>query len=133
MKFLADMGISPRIVEYLVEQGYDAKHLLDDEPGTMPDHEILLKARTEKRILLAHDLDFADLVAASGEQLPSVIIFRLANMRPDHVKRHLAAIISHNADSLREGCIMSVREHAIRLRKLPLQVKRVDKQSTSSD
>jgi len=120
MKFLADMGISPRIVEYLLEQGYDAKHLLDDEPGTMPDHEILLKARREQRILLAHDLDFADLVAASGEKLPSVIIFRLANMRPDHVKKHLASILRNNADSLREGCIMSVQEHAVRIRQLPL-------------
>ncbi|MEI6704953.1 MAG: DUF5615 family PIN-like protein [Deltaproteobacteria bacterium] len=123
MKFLADMGISPRIVEYLLEQGYDAKHLLDDELGTMPDHEILLKARAENRILLAHDLDFADLVAASGEQLPSVIIFRLSNMRPDHVKQHLASIIKNNADSLLEGCIMSVQEHAVRVRKLPLVVR----------
>jgi predicted nuclease of predicted toxin-antitoxin system len=123
MKFLADMGISPRIVEYLLEQGYDAKHLLEDELGTMPDHEILLKARTENRILLAHDLDFADLVAASGEQLPSVIIFRLSNMRPDHVKQHLASIIKNNADSLLEGCIMSVQEHAVRVRKLPLVVR----------
>jgi len=123
MKFLADMGISPRIVEYLTEQGYDAKHLLEDELGTMPDHEILLKARAENRILLAHDLDFADLVAASGEQLPSVIIFRLANMRPDHVKQHLALIIVNNADSLREGCIMSVQEHAVRVRKLPLMIR----------
>jgi len=123
MKFLADMGISPRIVGYLLEQGYDAKHLLDDELGTMPDHEILLKARAENRILLAHDLDFADLVAASGEQLPSVIIFRLSNMRPDHVKQHLASIIKNNADSLLEGCIMSVQEHAVRVRKLPLVVR----------
>ena len=123
MKFLADMGISPRIIEYLVEQGFDAKHLLDDEVATMPDHEVLLKSRTEKRILLAHDLDFADLVAASGEQLPSVIIFRLANMRPDHVKQHLEWILQNNAASLLEGCIMSVQEHAVRVRKLPLVVR----------
>ena len=43
----------------------------------MTDPEILRKARTEGRILLTHDLDFADLVAASGSALPSVVIFRL--------------------------------------------------------
>ncbi len=30
MKFLADMGISPRVVEELRQQGYDAVHLLDE-------------------------------------------------------------------------------------------------------
>lgn len=30
MKFLADMGISPRTVEWLRQQGYDAVHLLDE-------------------------------------------------------------------------------------------------------
>jgi len=39
---------------------------------------------------------------------------------PENVKRHLASIIKNNADSLREGCIMSVQEHAVRVRKLPL-------------
>ena len=30
MKFLADMGISPKTVQWLINQGYDAIHLLDE-------------------------------------------------------------------------------------------------------
>lgn len=33
MKFLADMGISPRTVNWLKAAGYDALHLVNDESG----------------------------------------------------------------------------------------------------
>ena len=39
------------------------------------------------RVLLTHDLDFGELVAASGAKLPSIVVFRLANMHPDREVR----------------------------------------------
>ena len=41
MKFLADMGISPR------ERGHEAVHLQEQGLGKMPDGDILAKARAE--------------------------------------------------------------------------------------
>jgi predicted nuclease of predicted toxin-antitoxin system len=81
MKFLADMGISPRVMAALRKQGHDAVHLQEQDLGRMPDHQILVKASEEGRILLTHDLDFGELLAASGGSLPSVIIFRLKDAR----------------------------------------------------
>ena len=66
MRFLADMGISPRTVEFLRDAGHDAVHLLDRGLHELGDPDILQLAREEERILLVHDLDFSDLVAASG-------------------------------------------------------------------
>ena len=120
MRLLADMGISPQTVEYLREMGYEAVHLRDEGLQTLEDPKILEKARDEDRILLAHDLDFSDLMAASGERLPSVIIFRLQSMKPDNVNRHLVAIIESVGDNLMEGVIISVNEKRIRVRKLPI-------------
>jgi len=37
--------------------------------------DVLEKARKEKCIVLRHDFDFGDLIAASGADLPSVVIF----------------------------------------------------------
>ena len=85
MKFLADMGISPRVVATLRKQGHDAVHLQEQNLGRLPDHEILSKARAEERIVLTHDLDFGELLAASGGTPPSVIIFRLTDMRAENV------------------------------------------------
>jgi len=45
MKFLADMGISPRTVKWLLTAGYDAVHLVDQGLERLPDDEIMVKAR----------------------------------------------------------------------------------------
>ena len=48
MKFLADMGISPRVVEKLQAEGYQAVHLYELDLMKMSDADILKKARKEK-------------------------------------------------------------------------------------
>lgn len=120
MKFLADMGISPKAVAYLREMGYDAVHLIEEDLHTLPDPEILAKAKIEKRVILTHDLDFGDLMAASGAHLPSVIIFRLANMAAANVIRFLDLILREYGQALEVGAILSVTEQRIRSRPLPI-------------
>ena len=79
MKFLADMGISPKTVAFLHALGHDAVHLSDQGLERLPDSGIVEKARQEGRLVLVHDLGFGELVAASGATLPSLITFRLRN------------------------------------------------------
>ena len=114
------MGISPRAADFLKDLGHEASHLHEQRLDTLPDPEILVKARDEHAVLLTHDLDFADLVAASGARLPSVVIFRLRSMRPENVSRYLGILLDQHGDSLREGAVVSVTESRIRLRPLPL-------------
>ena len=80
------MGVSMSTVASLREAGYDAVHLRDEGFLRMADSDILDKARLENRVVLTFDLDFGDLLAASGEKLPSVIIFRLRNQTPPAVR-----------------------------------------------
>lgn len=120
MKFLADMGISPGAVQHLRQQGYDAVHLIEQGLGRLPDDAILEKARLEARIVLTHDLDFADLMAASRAELPSVVIFRLSNMTAANVNRYLDLLVQDHAESLDRGAIVSVTEKRIRIRTLPI-------------
>ena len=40
MRFLADMGISPKTVGYLQSLGYDAVHLHDEDLDRLPDSAI---------------------------------------------------------------------------------------------
>ena len=94
MKFLADMGISPKTMSFLENLGYQTIHLHQEGLDKLSDAEILQKARLEGRILLTHDLDFGDLLAASEAELPSIIIFRMRNMRPERVNLHLKSILS---------------------------------------
>ena len=121
MRFLADMGISPRSVERLRGLGHDADHLYEQGLERLPDTAILEKARSEGRVLLTHDLDFGELMAASGASLPSVVIFRLRNMKPDRVDRYLDEIIGQHQEVLEKGAIVSAAEGQIRVRVLPIE------------
>ena len=120
MNFLADMGISPKTVEFLQHLGHQVVHLQQQGLHRLKDHQILEKAREEGCILLTHDLDFGDLLAASGADLPSVVIFRPRNMRPEHLNDYLFKIISQYPKALENGAIITVTEGRIRTRPLPL-------------
>ncbi len=71
-------------------------------------------------MLLTHDLDFGELMAASGENLPTVLIFRLRDMRPERVSAYLGEVVSLYQAALEQGVIVSVSEGQVRLRSLPL-------------
>jgi predicted nuclease of predicted toxin-antitoxin system len=120
LKFLLDMGISPKTGTYLAELGYDTTHLIKEHMETASDSEILNKALHEKRIILTHDLDFGKLLATAGTSLLSVVIFRLKNMRLENVNRFCAVIIDRFADVLEKGAILSVGDKRIRCHLLPI-------------
>jgi predicted nuclease of predicted toxin-antitoxin system len=120
MKFLADMGISLLTVEWLRAQDHDALHVRDAAMQRAADEIILTKARDEQRIVLTLDLDFGYLLAVSGADLPSVIIFRLGNQTAEVVTRRLQDTLACCTESLLNGAIVTVTEEAIRVRDLPI-------------
>ncbi len=120
MNFLGNMGISPVTIEYLRSPGHQAKRLHEEGLDQPPDSEILSKARTEDCILLTNDLDFGELAIASRSALPSIIIFRMRDMRPATVNRYLSRVLDGYATELQQGAVISVTEGQIRVRRLPL-------------
>lgn len=114
------MGISPLVAQRLRQHGHDAVHLRDQGLKTLPDDEVLEKARTEGRILLTMDLDFGQLMASSQGSLPTVVTFRLDDESADNVSRRLSAVLAHHTQDLEKGALLSVSEWAIRVRDLPL-------------
>lgn len=120
MKFLADMGISLLTVEWLRTQKHDVLHVRDITMQRAADEAILAKARDEKRIVLTLDLDFGYLLAVSGAELPSVIIFRLGNETAEVITQRLQDALTCCADNLLDGAVVTVAEDTIRVRELPI-------------
>lgn len=120
MRFIGNMGISPRTIEFLRALGHDAYRLLEVQLERLPDIDILERARQEGAIILTNDLDFGDLLAATSAQLPSVVIFRLNDMRPANVNHHLSRVLQENTSSLSEGAVIIVTEQRVRVRRLPI-------------
>jgi predicted nuclease of predicted toxin-antitoxin system len=120
MKFLADMGISPRTVTWLKDQGHDAVRLSDEGLQRLPDADVMAKALAEKRILLTMDLGFGALLAMSRGQFPSTVIFRLSNETSKSVNGRLVEILDLFSADLESGAIISVSDETVRVRRLPL-------------
>jgi predicted nuclease of predicted toxin-antitoxin system len=121
MRFLADMGVAMRVVEWLREQRHDATHLRDENLQRMPDRDIFRKAATEERILLTFDLDFGEILALSGQKTVSVVLFRLHNTRTPHVIERLQVALQETEQILASGAIVVVEESRLRVRRLPLR------------
>ena len=119
MRFLADMGVSQHIVQWLRQNGDDAIHLRDEGLQKLPDSKIFEKAYSEGRVILTFDLDFGEITALSRGQIVSVILFRLHNTRTPHVIKRLESGLSFRKE-LEKGVIIVVEEMRCRVRRLPI-------------
>jgi len=120
VRFLADMGVHVRAVEWLRDKGHDAKHLRDEGLQRLPNGEIFEKAITEGRVILTFDLDFGEIAALSGGRTASVILFRLRNTRAVNVIARLAAVLEDSTGALETGAVVLVEESRHRVRRLPV-------------
>jgi len=120
MRFLADMGLAQSTIAFLRAQGHDAVHLRDQGLQQLEDIDIVQKARTEGRVILTHDLDFGRIVALGGTRVPSVITFRLSDMRPSQVNQRLLSVLERFTEQLEMGALVSVTDNGIRVRSLPV-------------
>jgi predicted nuclease of predicted toxin-antitoxin system len=115
------MGVAPAIGVRLEALGHSARHVATLGGFRWPDEEILRLARDASEIVLTHDLDFSELASASGENLPSVVVFRLTSMKPESVWGALVQVLASCEGDLEEGSIVSVTQSSFRVRKLPIR------------
>ncbi len=121
MRFLLDMGLAESTARFLRVNGHDAIHLREQGLQRLLDEDIVSKAIVEERIILAHDLDFGRIVALSGEHLPSVLTFRLTDMRAQNVNRYLVDVLTQFPEELEIGALVSIQDDSVRLRRLPIR------------
>ena len=121
MKFLLDMGLARSKAEFLHTQGHEAVHLREQGLQRLEDTQIVQKALAEDRVILTHDLDLGQIVALSRGHFPSIITFRLDDMQPVQVHHYLTEVLTHFAEKLETGALVSINEQAIRARLLPIK------------
>lgn len=120
MRLLADLHISPRTVQFLRELGRDILRVSDVLLPTASDHLILAKAAEQERVVLTQDLDFSHRIALSGNASPSLITLRLSSARVEYVNAMLQRTLPELEDEIRTGLMVTVEDHRIRRRRLPL-------------
>ncbi len=114
------MGISSDVTAWLREQGHDAADLREQGLQRLDDSRIFDKAANEGRTLITCDLDFAEIVALSGRREVSVVLLRLASLRPRRVIDRLEHVLLESMPALEAGAVVVVEDSRARIRKLPL-------------
>ena len=120
MRFLVDENMSRKWVRELIVRGHEADHWLDIGKRAAPDAAILLRARSLNAVVLTCDLDFGDILAATGSKTPSVLQLRSGRMRPESLMPRVLSAIAQNRRLLEEGALLTIDLKKSRARALPL-------------
>lgn len=121
MKFLVDMNLSPSWIPTLKEHDVDAVHWSDVGKPDASDQEIFRKARKQNYVVFTHDLDFGDILAATGARGPSVIQVRTEDTTPEELLPIFLSSIKQFESHLLNGAIITIDAEKTRARILPIE------------
>jgi predicted nuclease of predicted toxin-antitoxin system len=121
MKLVVDVNLSPSWVRRLTERRLEAVHWSEIGSVTAPDEEILGWTRSQSLVLLTNDLDFSAILAATGDDSPSVVQLRTQDLMSDTAADSVVAAVTAYADEIQRGALLSVNESGTRVRLLPLR------------
>lgn len=122
MKFLIAVNLSPRWVLVLIAAGYEAAHWTRVGPSNSPDSSIMAFAEAHGFIVITNDLDFGEILAATGRLKPSIVQIRAASLSPDRIGVRVLSALSRMALELEEGALLSIDTKRDRLRVLPIRI-----------
>jgi predicted nuclease of predicted toxin-antitoxin system len=120
MRWLLDQGLPRGASAALSALGHDAIHTGELGMSAAPDIEILSYGKMDERVIVTLDSDFHALLAASGENQPSVLRIREEGLKAIPLAAVINGIALRFGDALLEGCVMSYHEGKVRHRSLPL-------------
>lgn len=120
MRVVVDVNFPPSLAATLRKAGVDAFHWTTEGSASASDAEILERARENGWVVLTQDLDFPDILAATGADAPSVLLVRQADaLVPSLPDLIIAALVQCSA-SLESGAIVVLDARGRRVRVLPV-------------
>lgn len=120
MRILVDMNLSPDWLPLLAGQGWEAIHWSSTGRGSAPDTELLSWARTHSHVVLTQDLDFAQILYATRDNGPSVVLLRMDNEFDSRARERVCVVLREATPQLAAGALLTVSPTRVRLRSLPI-------------
>lgn len=121
MKLLLDQGLPRSTVAFLATLGIVAEHVGDLGMASASDESILDEGRRRAAVIVTLDADFHRLLAMTNAIAPSVIRIRIDGLKGEGLARLLSQVVTDAGQELAAGASVSVNEHQIRIRRLPLR------------
>ena len=120
MRLLLDMNLAPRWVEPLTRGGHEAVHWAAVGHPAATDAELMHFAREHGCVVVTHDLDFGDILAATRGTSPSVVHIRGDDLTPERIAPQVLRALEQCRNELAQGALVSIDLYRHRLRMLPL-------------
>lgn len=118
--FLLDVGISPKIINLLVELGHKANHTASVGLEKASDSEILDYAIRNDLIVITSDLGFGNLAVLEKRPIPGMIILRLNNPNAEQMLSSIRRVLtSKRIEEIRRS-VTVVLPFQIRWTRLPV-------------
>lgn len=118
MRFLLDESADFPLARYLQELDHDVTSVGFDHETGLSDQAVLAIAYSERRILIANDRDFGELVFHQGFSHSGVILFRLGNEALDVKRWWLKYVLDHHAVDL--GQFIVITDRRVRVRRIDM-------------
>lgn len=120
MKLLLDQGTPRSTAALLRKAGIETVHTAEIGMAQADDAEILRRALADDRTIVTLDADFHALLALSHTRKPSVIRIRIEGLHAEELCILIQSVIEQCAEDLNTGAMISIQEHRIRVRHLPI-------------
>lgn len=115
--FKIDENLPVEVRELLRHARHDALTVADQSLAGHPDVDVAAVCRSEGRVLLTFDLDFADTTRYPPADYAGIIVLRLARQDRPHVVDVVTALVPHLVDETAlRGRLWIVEETRIRVR-----------------
>jgi predicted nuclease of predicted toxin-antitoxin system len=120
MKFLLDVGISPRLGKLLMTNGHTYRYIPEHYSKKSSDETIMEIAIENEEVIITHDLDFGALLAFSKNARPSTILFRIHHIVPELFYNLIVNNWKTIEEPLKKGALVIIENNNIRIRRLPI-------------
>jgi predicted nuclease of predicted toxin-antitoxin system len=117
VKLKLDENLSRYLKPVLTAGQHDVSTVADEGLLAQPDSVVASAARTEGRILMTLDLDFADVRRFPPGSHPGIILFRPVSYGPLAVNRFVQDPVRDNDLQALAGCLVIVEPSRIRVRR----------------
>jgi predicted nuclease of predicted toxin-antitoxin system len=114
------MALSPSLADWLRAQGHDVVHAAALNLHRASDIEIIARAREEHRTIVTADLDYPCLLALSGSEYPSLILFRDGAWSDAEAVARFAEVLRSLPETDIARSIVVVERDRLRRRRLPI-------------
>lgn len=117
LKLLTDENISPKVVSFLRDNGFDVYDVKESGLQGTTDQKLISLAYGQQRFIVTHDSDFGTLAINNNHPCYGIIYLRLNLPAAANVISVLSILCKMNHD-FSPGTVLVLDEHRMRVRQL---------------